>query len=243
MRLNKNFSKYMAAFFLAGFLPLAGLAAIKVSTLRVDFIPTDKQFQDVFIENAGDKVEYVDISLFKRLNPAKQPEQIETNAGQDPKKFGMVVTPNKMAINPGQMKRVRLLNFNHGNTTDIVYGLRILPVEAPVQRAEDAGDVHAAAQVQMVSSFVIGVYVLPANANVNLSLTRSGKDLSIENKGNTNALLDEGKQCTADAKPVCDDLEPVRIYGGELVHVSLPKDLPASYQATYLNTTKTFTSK
>lgn len=220
---------------LVGWLPVGANAVIKVSTLHVDFMPGEQQFQDVFIQNVGTDVEYVDVSLFKRTDPVKNPEQVLSSSGQNPETFGMVVTPNKLAISPGQTKRIRLLNLTRGNKTDAVYGVRVLPVPAPIQATKDNADQHAAGQVEIISAFVVGVYVLPAHPHVDLSLTRTGNQLVIENKGNTNALLDGGQQCTSDSKPVCTKVEPVRIYGDSKVQITLAKSLPVTYEASYLD--------
>ncbi len=240
--LIKSLTGLTSFIFLICLMPLLASAVIKVSTLHVDFLPTGNQFQDVFIQNAGTDVEYVNVSLFKRTNPVQDPNKIESASGQNPKDFGMVVTPNKLAIAPGQIKRVRLLNLSHGNKTDVVYGLNILPVPAPVLRSKETEDVHTAAQVEIISAFVVGVYVLPVNPHVNLSLKRDGKTLTAENTGNTNVLLDNGQQCTTDKKPVCTEVDPLRVYGNSKVQIKLSQDLPVTYRESYSDKNEMITS-
>jgi len=206
---------------------------IKVSTLRVDFESKGKQFQDVFVNNTGDKVEYVDITLSKRVDPVRHPDDLLISTGQDPKIFGMVATPSKIVLSPGQTKRVRLLNLNQNSPKELVYALRVEPIEPPVQSADHS--VKTGGQVSVISAFVVGVYVLPPNPFVQISLHREDKKLIIRNTGNIDALLDKGQQCTEAKPPVCAELPPIRIYGDTVVEISLPQVLPVTYRVSYLN--------
>ncbi len=218
--------------------PALTQAAIRVSTLRVDFSADGNRYQDVFVQNMGDEIAYINISLFKRTDPAHDVNKIISDEGGDPKLFGLVATPSKMALDPGQTKRIRLLNLTNGqNQTDLVYGLSVLPVAPPIERAPSAANLNNAGQVTIISAYIIGVYILPKNPVVNLNLKRAGNILTISNTGNTNAFLD---QCTqAPSTPVsaktnntCPDL---RIYGQSSKTITLPAAAPVSYRASYLN--------
>lgn len=212
------------------FSPIFSQASIRVSTLRVDFEPNGNRYQDVFVQNMGDHIEYIDITLFKRVEPTQDINKIIYDQG-NPKVFGLVATPSKMALNPNQIKRIRILNLTDGkNTTDLVYGLKVLPVQAPIERAPSAEDLSNAGQISIISAYIIGVYVLPANPVVNLNLKRSGKALTITNTGNTNALLDQCTQQTL--KATCPT---VRIYAQSTKTITIPEDAPVAYKANYLN--------
>jgi len=237
---------FILSFFLFLLSPVFSHATIRVSTLRVDFQPNGNRYQDVFVQNMGNHIEYIDITLFKRTDPAHDINQIVFDEG-DPKVFGLVATPSKMALNPNQIKRIRILNLTDGkNKTDLVYGLKVLPVPAPIERAPSAEDLNNAGQVSIIAAYIIGVYVLPANPAVNLNLKRSGKTLIITNTGNTNALLDQCIQAptgrtqgsplhlTTPAGSNAISCPDVRIYAQSAKTITLPEDAPVAYRANYL---------
>lgn len=208
-------------------------AAIRVNTLRVNFTAAGERYHDIFVKNIGNKTEYVDVQPFKRIEPSINPNKKIEPKG-DPRQFGLVVTPRKMAISPGQSKRVRLLNLTKPSKTEQVYGIHIKPVKSPLERDnQDVG--NSAAGVRVIAAFIVGVYIMPPKPVATVTLKREGKMLYIHNTGNINALLDQGKQCK---DKQCESLEAIRIYANSKKRLPLKKSLPVTYQEVTFNTKK-----
>lgn len=206
--------------------------AIRVDTLRVNFKANGERYHDIFVKNIGKSTEYVQVDLFKRSNPGVDPQQKEPAKG-NPRSFGLVVTPRKLAIAPGHTKRLRILNLKKPRKEELVYGIHVKPVKSPLERRLDAENKSTAGGVRITATFLVSVYVMPTNPHADVSLKREGKTLIVRNKGNVNALLDKGQQC--DKNKNCTKIEPIRLYANSARKLILKKPLPVTFQEVTFN--------
>lgn len=70
-----------------------------LSTIVIDFEPGKPSRRDVEIRNAGDEPLYVNVTLFRVLDPGGSKERREEM--EYPWAFGLLVTPRKMIVPPG----------------------------------------------------------------------------------------------------------------------------------------------
>lgn len=204
----------------------SAFAAIKVNTLRVFFHPGSERFQDVYVKNIGAKTDYVHVTVFKRTDPAKNPNLLEKAKG-NPKTFGMLATPSKMALKPGQSRRIRAISFVKGNKNEEIFVIRVEPVKSPLKTAKVED--KKVAGVQVVASYDVTAYVLPAKPTTHITVKRDGKKLTFTNTGNTSGLVFDLEQCKSlsDTKS-CKPVEMVkRIYAHSSWSFELPKAEPA----------------
>lgn len=209
-----------------------GYSSIRVSTLRLDFLYGQPKFQDILVTNQGKKTAYVKVEVFKRPEPIKDPSKLVQLHGQ-PKEFGLLATPSKLAIPAQQIRRVRVISLVQGNKKDVVYAVKISPVKSPLKTIAATTD-GIRGGIQLTTTYQIGVYIRPPHAKAALKIERKGKEVIITNTGNTNTLLGNFKQC--ESKDKCTNVKAVkRLYAKQSYHVELPKAEPVEFQSFYLD--------
>ena len=73
------------------------------------------------------------------------------------------------------------------------------------------------------------VIIQPQSPQSTLEVTRQANEIRFENRGNTNVLLSDGRQCASDDPENCTDLPSHRVYAGTSWSLELPHDAPLSY--------------
>ena len=139
---------------------------------------------------------------------------------RDPKEMGMLVSPTRLVLEPGQSKTVRMSLLGRPLDRDRIYRVKIAPA---VGRT-----VAMRTGIRVVVGYDVLVIARPANAKARIEDERNGRKLTLRNTGNTNALLVSGKQCNKAGK--CVDLPTTRLYAGAEWSVDLPLDAPVEYR-------------
>ncbi len=194
-------------------------ASMTLSKVIVDFAPSQPSRDDIEITNRGDEVLYVSVEPFEVLDPGQPGERRVTNP--DPRVLGLLVSPNRLALGPGERKIVRFSLLERPVDADRIYRVAIQPVVGELTAQRSA--------LKVVVGYDVLVIARPLDGRPVLSVSREGVDLEIRNLGNTNALLFDGRQCDEDNETDCVDLPTKRIYPGSSWQVQLPGEGPARY--------------
>lgn len=198
-----------------GFLALAGAAApasaeLVVSDLVVELGAAAQPRKDVEVWNNSDERSYVEIAPVEVLSPGSTEERRVREP--DPEKLGLLVSPNRMILEPGQRKVVRIARIVPASDQERVYRITIKPVVGEV-----SGD-HSGLKV-LVGYDVLAI-ARPANPSPSISGNRDGNSLMIRNGGNSSVELMNGKQC--DGAGQCVSLPGKRLYAGASWTQQLP---------------------
>lgn len=210
-------------------LPAVALAStINVTPLSVVF-GSKGRYQDIRVFNTGKSKAYVNIKLSKIVKPGSQHVSYK-HFDEDPMKFGLVVSPNKMIIPAGQVRTVRLLRLLRGNKKEMVYQINVAPAVGVLERIK-TGNKKVEAGVRVIVGYNVISRILPSHPTADLKFIRKGKTLTVINTGNSSALLYHGKQCSGEK---CAVLPTKRIYAGLSWTTKLPSSGTIKYTENFL---------
>lgn len=193
------------------------LANIAINKSIIEFLPSKSNREDIEVRNTSDEQIYVQVEIFEIINPGLPNE--EKIKHSDPKKSGLIVSPQKMAIPPKGVKLVRLVRYISAGDKDRIYRVKVAPVVGELF-AEQTG-------VKVLVGYELLVMVRPKNPAPKLEVTRQGKKLLVRNEGNTNVLMYHGKQCRTEDD--CEKLTSKRMYSGASWTLDLPIDGPVDF--------------
>jgi P pilus assembly chaperone PapD len=185
-------------------IPLTPAAAqIVLSNLVVELLPGKDSKQDVEVWNNGPDRSYVAIEPAEVVNPGTPAESRRTDP--DPEKLGILVSPSRMILDPGQRKLVRIAEIAPPGDSERVYRVTVKPVAGPIA-ADQSG-------LKILIGYDVLVLVRPAQPKASIAATRSGETVTFRNDGNVSVELEEGRQCDASGKS-CSDIAGKRLYAG-----------------------------
>lgn len=180
--------------------PLPANATLGVSMVIVDFTDPARRVSDVELENKGKDRLYVTVEPSRVVNPGAAGERRVQEP--DPEKLGLLVSPARLVLEPGERKLLRIVATGEPAAEDRVYRVLVKPVVGRVKSETTA--------IKVLVGFDLLVIQRPAQPQAALTAQRQGGFLVFRNAGNTNALLFDGKQCAARCQPI----ETKRIYAG-----------------------------
>lgn len=190
-------------------------AQLAIDRLWVDFEPGAQPRADVVIRNESADRYYISVSPVEVADPGAENESRTDES--DPEKLGLLVSPNRLVIDPGGMRSLRIVSLNSALTTDRVYRVKVVPQVGEIQAA-DPGAGNRGVSVKLLTAYDLLVTVRPSRPKAELVATRTPAGLTIRNNGNTNTLLFEGRACKEGVKPGasadCEDLGANRVYAG-----------------------------
>ena len=207
-------------------------ANISVSPLIVNFTKADQHIQNIRVFNIGDDKAYVRIATSLVKAPgAKNSTNVDI---KNPRELGILVSPKKMVIPVGQSRLVRILLTKPVDNDERIYQIKIFPT---------VGDIHANSNgVKVLIGYGVRVVVRPNDPQPNILITRNGKQITAINKGNTNAILYDGKQCNA-AGNACKDLPSHRLFAGNIWEFTAPYSSPVKFSQNFLGKKSEIASK
>jgi P pilus assembly chaperone PapD len=193
-------------------------AELVVSDLIVELTPGKQIRDDVEVWNNAPDRAFVAVEPREILNPGL-PSQ---NARQDPdpEKLGILVSPARMILEPGQRKLVRVAALASSPDRERIYRVTVKPVVGAVQ--------SQASGLKVLLGYDILVVVRPTRPLANVVGVRRGGTLTFANDGNVSVEIIDGRQC-ARGGGQCSPLPGKRLYSGASWTVQLPSDLPAQY--------------
>ncbi len=225
---------------------LAYASHINVQPLLTSMKPS-QHYVDLYVKNVGSDRAYVVIKVYRVFNPG-MPDQKVTLLKDDPYGIGLIASPSKLIIPPGQIRHVRLLYIEAKPIKrDQVFYIISSPAEGELVQVAEAGKNNktskrvARSGLQVILAYKTKLFVRPENARPKIVYHREGKSLTIKNEGNTNVYLGKFEQC---AGKQCKRLPGLirRMYAGNVWKVTLPKAAPVSFIQVWDNQVKTLTT-
>ena len=216
-------ARRVAGLLLFSGLALAGphrpaLADMSLSQVIVDLGPDQPPRDDIEVGNTGRERLYVVVEPAEIVSPGQPDEHREQR--RDPEQLGLLATPNRLILEPGQRKLVRIVALAPRGERDRIYRVVIKPVVGELAAQQSA--------LKILVGYDVLVIVRPKKPIDGVTGARSGRTLTIRNAGNTNAEIFEGRQCDETGKN-CAELQAKRLYAGASWEQILPRDAPASY--------------
>lgn len=177
-------------------------ASIVLSQVVVDFAPDGKLAQDIDVSNDDKEVAYVAIAPFQIAAPGTSEER--RTAIIDPEAGGLLVTPQRLILQPGERRTVRIAAIGARDAVDRIYRVTIKPVAGPVSASVNA--------IKLLVGYDVLVIQRPAAPAARIVGLRAGGTLTLRNGGNTNAELYDGKLCVGSD---CRSMPSKRLYAGQ----------------------------
>jgi P pilus assembly chaperone PapD len=196
-------------------------AEMVLSQVIVDLQPGKPSHDDIEVWNDGPERMYVVADPAQVQSPGTPAERRVTVA--DPAVSGLLVTPQRMVLEPGQRRIIRLAALLPRDMTERVYRVTVKPVAGPVTAETTA--------LKVLLGYDVLVLLRPQRIAGEVTATRNGRKLVFRNESNTAQEIYEGKQCDAAGKN-CRELPATRLYAGAQWTVNLDYDTPAEYRLT-----------
>jgi P pilus assembly chaperone PapD len=217
----------MVALLCAAVLPTAARADLTVDTLIVDMVDPAQSRRDLTLANTGTDKLYVQVDV---------EEMVATDEGRkartgSPDELGLLVTPNRLILAPGQRRAVRAVVLDRPTDRERIFRITMKPVVGDLLVDEPSAQTGMSAMIKVLVGYQAYLFVRPARIEENLVATREGRRLQFRNAGNVSLLLDGGRQCVDPAAPGddCDRLPSRRIHPGQAWAVELPNDNRVQY--------------
>lgn len=184
-------------------------AELIVSDLVVEIHANAQPRKDLEIWNNSDERSYVVIAPAEVLNPGSAAERRVQEP--DPEKLGLLVTPNRLVLEPGQRRIVRIARVSPEPNRERVYRITVKPVVGDLT-SDQSG-------LKVLVGYDVLAIVRPIKPEPKISGVRDGKTLLVRNDGNSSAELINGRQCNSEG--LCHSLPGKRLYAGSDWRVSL----------------------
>jgi P pilus assembly chaperone PapD len=193
-------------------------AELVLSDLVVELHPGISSRKDIELWNNSDERFYVEVTPAEIVNPGRP---TETRLQEpDPERLGLLVSPNRLILEPGQHKVVRIAAITAPATSERIYRVTVKPVVGELS-GEQSG-------LKVLVGYDVLAIIRPDNPVPRISGNRDGRTLIIRNDGNSSAELMNGKQCQR-AGTNCDKLPGKRLYAGAEWRQELSSDGPIEY--------------
>lgn len=192
-------------------------ADLVLSQLIVDLQPGKHAREDLELWNNAPDRSFVAIEPREILNPSLPAQSARIEA--DPEKLGLLVSPTRMILEPGQRRLLRIGALTQDADHEHVYRVTVKPVAGAVQSTGSG--------LKVMVGYDVLVLVRPTIPRAQVKAVRSGRTLTFTNTGNVSVEIINGRQC--DAVHHCVDLPGKRLYSGASWSLQLPSDAPAEY--------------
>jgi len=204
-------------------MPTPAAAQLVVDRLVVDIVPGAPPREDILLQNQSKDRYYITVSPTEILNPgADTPTKVtKTN----PEDLGLLVTPNRLILDPGASRSIRIVSLNGPLDADRIYRILIAPQVGALRPGATPEGTRAVA-LKILTAYEALVIVRPRRPEAHVVAVRTAEGLVLKNVGNTNALLFDGTACEANpaggGRPHCAVLPSHRMYAGSEWKVPLP---------------------
>lgn len=194
-------------------------ANIALSQVIIDLKPGDAPTQDIEVWNNSPERSYVVAEPAEVISPGAADEH--RIAHPDPAQLGILVTPQRLILEPGQKRLIRISAVVPRGDRDRIYRVAVKPV---------AGDVTATnTALKLLIGYDVLVIYRPEAMRSDVTAERSASTITFTNGGNTNVEMFEGRQCDA-AGANCKALPATRLYPGGRWQVPIDGLLPVQYR-------------
>jgi P pilus assembly chaperone PapD len=196
----------------------AARADIVLSQLIIDLQPGKDSRQDVEVWNNSPDRTYVAVDAGEVTNPGTPVEARRQDP--DPEKLGLLVSPSRMILEPGERKLIRIAEIAAPPQRERDYRITVKPVVGPISSSKSG--------LKILVGYDVLVLVRPARPQANITFTRAADKATFKNDGNVSVELIEGRQCDVNGKN-CSELPGKRLYPG----ADWSEDLKPAYRPEY----------
>ena len=200
-------------------------AQLKLSDFFIDLNPAT-QSEDLYAENLGQERLFLKVSVVEVQDPGQETEEIVDIA--DPRELGLLVSPQRLVVEPGGEKRIRVLALAPTDR-DRFFKVTVTPVVGDVESEQTIG-------VKLMIAYAAWVFLRPEGAVPHLTGVREGRVLRVRNSGGTHAELTGGRQCASDSMGSCEGIERFRVLAGQEKEIELPypdNEAPIDFKVLY----------
>lgn len=229
MSKRTSFSGFRWSLALLACLPVSfpAKAEMILSHVIVDLTPGQPPRDDIEVHNTGPDRLYVVAEPAEILDPGTRFQRRVTNP--DPAVSGLLVSPQKMVLEPGQRKLIRVASVDPRSDHDRIYRVTVKPV---------AGELSArSTAVKVFVGYDVLVIRRPQSIAASVVAERLGSTIRLRNQGNTAVELFDGQQCDP-AGERCAALPATRLYSGATFDVTVRYATPIRYKALDGQTTR-----
>lgn len=193
-------------------------ADLVLSQLIVELRSVAHAREDVELWNNSPERTFVAIEPREIVNPGLPLQGVRTDP--DPEKLGLLVSPARMILEPGQRRLLRIGTLSQDTDREHVYRVTVKPVAGAIQSTNSG--------LKIMVGYDVLVLVRPVSPAAKVSAVRTGRLLTFTNSGNVSVEIVDGRQCNG-GNAQCSDLPGKRLYAGAQWSVKLPFDAPAQY--------------
>lgn len=194
-------------------------AGLMLSKVIVDLPAGMPPREDIELWNTGGERMYVTAEPAQIIDAGKPTEQRVQAA--DPSQSGLLVTPQKLVIEPDERKLLRIASIVPAADRERIYRVTVKPVAGSIIAGQSA--------LKVFVGYDVLVVVRPASISGDISGARQGRELTLHNGSNSSVEIAEGKQCDAGGS-ACAALPATRLYAGADWTVALPGDGPVTFR-------------
>lgn len=193
-------------------------AELLLSQLIVELTPGAHARTDIEVWNNGSERSFIAVEPREILAPGTPAES--SRVDPDPEKLGLLVSPARMILEPGQRKLLRIASLA-SDEREHVYRVTVKPVVGTLS-SDKSG-------LKLLVGYDALVIVRPSHMNTLVRGTRAGDTLLLHNDGNVSVELVDGKGCDPTGK-VCVELPGGRLYANADMKVKVAPELHVAYQ-------------
>ena len=194
-------------------------AEMVLSEVIVDFLPEKPLREDIEVWNSGSERMYVAAEPAQVVDPGTPQERRVALSPADDN--GLLVSPQRIVLEPGERRLIRVAIVGSRPQSDAIYRLMIRPVAGAVSADGDA--------LKVFVGYDTLVLVRPEHVVDDIRAERGARSLHLRNAGNTAQELFEGEQCDAAGRE-CRKLPTKRLYPNAEWDQPLPFDTSVTYK-------------
>ena len=212
---------------MAGTVPAA--AQIAVHPVIIDLPPEDLQRGDFTVENPTSERVFVAVEPARIDAPGSEGET--RVALSDPQQLGLLASPPRMILEPGERRFVRVAALTPPGEADRVFRVAVKPVAGDVT-GEQSG-------LKILVGYDLLVIQRPAAPSVTLDWEDRGAELVIRHTGNSNVQLVNGRACDEGQQEAqCAEVPSMRLYAGTSVTVPKQAGQIVTYELIFMGKTQ-----
>lgn len=163
----------------------------------------------IVVANQGKDLTFVTAKVRAVAAPGGADEKPQAN--QNPAVLGLLATPSRFVLEPGEQRGVKLMTIAPAGDKDRVWRVQLAPAVGELKPGQSG--------VAFVIAYDALVIQRAANAKPALAGQRAGRTLTLTNRGNSFLMVNSVEQCSAGA---CTTLPGKRLYAGQVWHTQLP---------------------
>lgn len=195
----------------------AARADMVLSQVIVDIKPGARVFQDIEVHNDGEERLFIAV-IPARINDPGLPSEAR-NHEPDPSALGLLVSPQRLVLEPNQRRIVRVAAIGERGATDKVYRVAMKPVVGQLSAGATA--------LKVIVGYDVLVLVRPNTITGAVTASRKGRRITFYNGSNTAQEIYDGRQCVP--KQPCVTLPAKRVYAGANWTFDLAEETPVEF--------------